>query len=108
MGWADKNPNDFSFLDHEIPLVVYSIFSLNCDGLLMGVALSPPDGPASKQHRLINHIANEKNKQTTGVPGVVSEIKEQSFSVKKVIACAGLIESCLSTDGNTNTQRGND
>ena len=58
----------------------------------MGVALSPPDGPASKQHRLINHIANEKkNKQTTGVPGVVSEFKEQSFSVKKVIECAGLI-----------------
>ena len=36
----------------------------------------------------------------------MSEIKEQSFSVKKVIACAGLIVSCLSTDGNTNTQRG--
>jgi hypothetical protein len=56
LGWADKNPNDFSFLDHEIPLVVYSIFSLNCDGLLMGVALPLPDGPASlisKQHRLI-------------------------------------------------------
>ena len=32
-----------------------------------------------------------KNQQTTGVPGVVSEIKEQSFSVKKVIECAGLI-----------------
>ncbi len=41
LGWADKNPNDFSFLDHEIPLVVYSIFSLNCDGLVMGVALPP-------------------------------------------------------------------
>ena len=63
--WADKNPNDFSFLDHEIPLVVYSIFSLNCDGLLMGVALSPLDGPASiisKQHRLIT--TSQMNKQT--------------------------------------------
>ena len=51
-----------------------------------------PPGRAGQQTTPIDyHIANEKNKQRTGVPGVVSEIKEQSFSVKKVIECAGLI-----------------
>jgi hypothetical protein len=73
MGWADKNPNDFSFLSRNSPRRL-SIFSLNCDGLLMGVALSPLDGPASiisKQHRLIT-TSQMKNKQTNKQRGAGS------------------------------------
>jgi hypothetical protein len=43
--------------------------SLNCDGLVMGVALSPPDGPASinnsKQHRLITTLQMKKTNKKT-------------------------------------------
>ncbi len=58
-----------------------------------------PSGRAGQHHQQTKsidyHIANEKtNKQTTGVPGVVSEIKEQSVSVKEVtpgqIVCVSL------------------